>query len=523
MVRMRRRWALALLAGGASAAAINAEYFSGRTPAPRPSDVSVRQPPPTLAEENLLPGEPWWPKEGLPTTDDDHRQIQGYVNKTSILPGDSLDFHVAVNPAGRYRITIHRLGWYGGAGARTVYTSPELEGVPQEVPAADAADGMIACRWPRSWGLDVPTDWPSGVYQAVFTSVAGWRACTPFIVRDDQRRSDLCVVLPVTTWQAYNQWPKDRRQGKSLYNGYSADGRTDPELRAARVSFDRPYANEGIPSRFLEDQHAIQFLERSGYDISYATSFDLHSGRLDPTRHRGIVFCGHDEYWSTEMRGAAERAVAGGTSVAYFGANSIYWRILVDAADDGRPERTITCTKIAPTDLSAVTDETTSRWRDRGEPEQAFLGVQYNGVVDGRKSLVVRAADHWFWAGTGVAEGDRIPSLVGGEADGRSRGVKPLRDVRATILSASPYRTSQGRPQIQSSHIYETANGAIVFAAGTLRWTTALNSPTWRNERIERATRNLLDRIVERTVPPAQPTTPATPATSPATPAVGTV
>lgn len=489
---VRRRWALALLAGGASAAALGAQQaaglFSDDAEAPH-NDPAQR----SVPQENGEAGEPWWPENGHPPVDDEHRQIQGYASTTSVVPGDSIDFHVAMNPGGRFRVSVHRLGWYGGAGARTLLTGPELDATPQPVPLADPNDGAIICRWPVSWSLKVPADWPTGVYQAVFTSADGWRACTPFIVRDDRRPGTICVVMPVTTWQAYNQWPKDRRQGKSLYNGYTVDGLLNPGLRAARVSFDRPYAHEGFPSRFGEDQYAIQWLERSGYDISYATSLDLHAGRIDPRRHPAIVFCGHDEYWSTEMRRAAEGALAGGTSLAYFGANSIYWRILVGPSD-GRPDRAISCTKVQP-EPGQVTPDTTCRWRDLGQPEAAFLGVQYNGVVDGLPPLIVRGADHWFWAGTGVADQDRLPSLVGGEADGRRAGILLPPDVRATILSASPYRTSQGSPAVQNTHLYETPSGAVVFAAGTLRWARALGEPGRQDERIKRATANLFERF----------------------------
>lgn len=503
MVRLRRRWALGLLAGGVSAVALggNEPVLRRRPTEPalgrRHTEPVVRQQPPPVEVENRAAGTPWWPQDPHPAVDDRHRQIQGYASATSVAPGETIDFHVAVNPAGRYRISIHRLGWYDGAGARTMLTSPEFDGVPQPVPPADPATGTITCRWPVSWTVRVPDDWTSGLYQAVFTSAAGWRACTPFVVRDDRRPAALCVVLPVTTWQAYNQWPRDRRAGKSLYNGYGVTGRRDPRLRAREVSFDRPYAEHGIPIQLDRDHDAIQWLERSGYDVSYATSLDLHSGRLDPTRHQGIVFCGHDEYWSREMRQAVERAAAGGTSLAFLGANSIYWHVRVRPADDGRPGRVVACAKSTP-DPGADSAGPTVTWRVLGPPEQALLGVQYNGIVGTPEPLVVRAADHWFWAGTGVADGDRIPGLVGGEADGVQPDTPRPSGVDAAVLSASPYRTRDGRRQVQNTHLYETPQGALVFASGTLCWTMALNRQGHRDERIERATANLLDRITGR-------------------------
>ncbi|MFI6129751.1 N,N-dimethylformamidase beta subunit family domain-containing protein [Micromonospora sp. NPDC051141] len=491
MVRLRRRTALGLLLGGASASALGPlEPVRGEH---RESPPVPRQLPP-VEIENHAAGAPWWPADGGRAADDRRRQIQGYASTTSVAPGETIDFHVAVEPAGPFRITVHRIGWYAGAGARTLLTSPELAGEPQPVPPADPATGALDCRWPRSWRLRVPESWVSGLYQAVFTSAAGWRAATPFVVRDDRRAAALCVVLPVTTWQAYNQWPRDRRAGRSLYNGYRPTGRRDPELRARAVSFDRPYAGAGLPTQADRDQDAIRWLERNRYDVSYATSFDLHSGRLDPARHRGLVFCGHDEYWSAEMRRAVEAGLAGGSSLAFFGANSVYWHVRVAAAADGRPERLVECAKTRP-DPGEDAAGPTVTWRDLDRPEQALLGVQYNGIVLTPQPLVVRSADHWVWAGTGVADGDRIPGVVAGEADGLNAGVpRP----GGTMLSSSPYPAQQGGRRLQGTHVHETPQGAVVFATGTLGWTMALDRRGHRDPRIERATANVLDRMVGR-------------------------
>ncbi|MFI7219445.1 N,N-dimethylformamidase beta subunit family domain-containing protein [Micromonospora maritima] len=495
MVRLRRRTALGLLLGGASAAVIGpVDPVLGRHHGTPPARRQV----PPVERENRAPGEPWWPPRGGRAADDRRRQIQGYASTTSVAPGGVIDFHVAVDTAGRFRVSVHRLGWYAGAGARTMLTSPELGGVPQPVPVADPTTGALDCRWPVSWRLPVPRNWVSGLYQAVFTSAAGWRSSTPFVVRDDRRAAPLCVVLPVTTWQAYNQWPRDRRVGRSLYNGYRPDGRRDPALRARAVSFDRPYADAGLPTHFDRDEDAIRWLERNRYDVSYATSLDLHSGRLDPSRHRGLVFCGHDEYWSAEMRRATEAGLAAGTSLVFLGANSVYWHARVRAGRNGRPDRLVECAKTPP-DPGADASGPTVTWRDLDRPEQALLGVQYNGIVREPQPLVVRAAEHWVWAGTGVADGDRVPGVVDGEADGVNAGVfRPA----GTTLSSSPYPAQQGGRRLQSTSVYETPGGAVVFASGTLGWTMALDRRGHRDPRIERATANVLDRIVGRSRTP---------------------
>ncbi|MFI5837045.1 N,N-dimethylformamidase beta subunit family domain-containing protein [Micromonospora sp. NPDC051300] len=166
-------------------------------------------------------------------------------------------------------------------------------------------------------------------------------------------------------------------------------------------------------------------------------------------------------------------------------------------AADGRPERLVACAKDW-SDPSEVVTGATVRWRDLDRPEQALIGVQYNGIVLTPQPLVVRSADHWVWAGTGVADGDRIPGVVAGEADGLDRASERPTQVDDVLLSASPYPAQQGGRRLQGTHLYETPGGAIVFATGTLGWTMALNRRGHRDPRIERATANVLDRIVGR-------------------------
>ncbi len=518
MPRIPRRHAMGIFVLGMSAAAVGActpadrpaESSAGSLPSSGPGSGPGSLPGPNPIEiENRAKGiADWLPKSGGGLgVDDQQRQIQGYASATSVSPGEPIDFHVSAHPAKEFSVMIFRLGWYDGAGARHLLTSPWLSGVPQPVSAPDPITGMIACGWPVSWTLRVPADWTSGLYLAVFRTATGQSSCTPFVVRDDRRAGGLCVILPFTTYQAYNQWPLDGRTGKSLYYGFAASGRLDPSVRARRVSFDRPYSNDGQPKHLDRDHEFIQWAERESYDVTYATSLDLHAGRVDPARYRGLIFCGHDEYWSRNMRQVAERAVSAGSSLAFLAANNVYWHIRVQPSADGRPERTFSCWKIDP-DLEADRSGRTTYWRALGaggiHAEQALLGVQYRSIVARSHPLVVQAAEHWFWAGCEVSDGDQIPGLVRGEADGLySEYPRPTAALAPTMLSASPYQARSGQQDVQHTHVYETPRGGVVFTAGTLVWTLALNRKGHRDKRVQIATVNLFDRMLGRpTAPP---------------------
>ena len=166
--------------------------------------------------------------------DDLTGRIAGYAAHPSVQLGESLDFHVSTAPAIAFKVEIYRLGDYGGLGARWMAESPTLAGVRQAGPVTDPDTGMISCAWTPSWTLQVPQTWTSGAYLATFTTEDGQRSLTPFAVRDDARKSDFLVVLPFSTYQAYNQWPLNGKVGKSLYYGYGRDGvRTPLRWRAA--------------------------------------------------------------------------------------------------------------------------------------------------------------------------------------------------------------------------------------------------------------------------------------------------
>jgi hypothetical protein len=236
----------------------------------------------------------------------------------------------------------------------------------------------------------------------------------------------------------------------------------------------------------------------SGFDVTYASNVDLHSGRVDPTRHATVVFSGHDEYWSAQMRDVISTAIATGTSVAFMSANNVYWHARFDAHAQGSATA-FTCYKTTP-DPQPDSTGGTGKWRDPvpgpAAPEQGLLGVQYNGIVDGEAPLIVSSADHWFWAGTGVKNGDRIDRVVTGEADGFHDGLARPGNAALTLLSASPYVTKSGLQKVQNTSVYEADSGAIVFAAGSLTWPYGLSHRKFVDVRIQRATANLLWRMI---------------------------
>ncbi|RNG27401.1 N,N-dimethylformamidase beta subunit family domain-containing protein [Streptomyces botrytidirepellens] len=425
---------------------------------------------------------------GPRTADDVRRQIKGFASTSAAAPGEAIDFRITVDPPQQFGVDIYRIGHYGGDGASKITTSPRLSGIVQPPPLT--ADRTVSCHhWWLSWRLQIPSYWKLGAYVAVLTTVDGYRSHIPFTVRDT-RPADLLLVLPDFTWQAYNLYPEDGRTGASLYHAWDERGRLLGESEAAvTVSFDRPYAGAGLPLHVGHAYDVIRWAERYGYDLAYAETRDLHAGGVDPTRYRGLVFPGHDEYWSAAMRRTVERARDSGTSLVFLSANTMYWQVELAPSPSG-PDRLLTCRKRRGPGRAAL-------WRESA-PEQQLIGIQYAGRVPEPRPLIVRNGGHWLWEATGAAEGDELPGLVAGEAD-RYFPRTPLPEhLRRILLAHSPYEDGEGTTRHQDTSLYRAPSGALVFASGTFAWSPALDRPGHRDERVQRATANLLDRICKR-------------------------
>lgn len=460
-----------------------------------PRQLTLPARPGALVAENARAGDAGW-ELGRKVSSDAVGQIKGYPAEVSVPHGGRLRLKVSVDRPQPFSVEVYRLGHYGGFGGRLMTRADGIPGVRQAPPRLEPRDGTVVCDWADSWELEVPREWPGGLYTAVLTNADGFRNHVPFVVAEPDRAGDFLVVLPVTTYQAYNEFPMDGRTGRSLYYGQDpAKGRPNGRLKARVVSFDRPYSGDGLPQLFELDHAFVRWAEERGYDMVYATSLDLHTGRIDPTRYKALVFPGHDEYWSQEMRAQLESAVAAGVGAAFLTANNVYWHVRMEPSASGVPLRRMRCNKDPHSSSDRDAPGPTVKWRDLHRPEQALLGVQYVSVVKGAHPLLVRATGHWFWEGTGLRDGDALPGLVWGEADRRFGRVPGPRGEVVT-LAESPYPSPRGGTERQQSALYRAEAGGWVFTAGTFRWPQALGEARFLDARVSRATQNLFRRFL---------------------------
>jgi hypothetical protein len=382
--------------------------------------------------------------------------IEGYANKTSLYPGESIDFKVSLNPGGKFFIDIYRMGYYGGKGGRHMKRLGAFDSTPQEVPLM-THERLRECKWKTNTTFQIPTDWKSGIYLAKLSrdEPYGKQSYIIFVVKEN-RKSDILFQVSDITWQSYNKWPfRD-----SLYD----DGSTAVWYTGTgvRVSFDRPYAKypqlfdaplSAGSGEFLLWEHPLAFwLEENGYDVTYCSNLDLHFDSKLLNTSKAMISIGHDEYWSQEMFDNVTKARDNGLSIAFLSGNSVGGRIDFFDSHDGIPGRVFT------------------RSKERlFENEETLMGNTSYGVGFG--DWQVTKANHWIYQGTGLKNGDKIPGIIGWEY----HGLPVAKIPGLEIVAQGPL--SQPSKQPHAAVIYPGPKGNWVFNAGTIWWAEGLSNP----------------------------------------------
>lgn len=468
---------------------------AAKAPVVTPSATGYRSSSP-IGIENAVPGSAGWKlvSNGL---------ITGYADTTSVGVRETVRFAVSTMSAS-FKLDIYRLGWYAGAGGRLMLSVDSIPGSDQghwigktfgvagcPTCEADPVTGLIDANWAWSYSLTIPPSWTSGLYIARLTTIRGDRGSIPFVVRDDDSKTNFLAVLPVNTWQAYNYWG-----GNSLYTSVGVGGsKLTAGKRAVKVSFNRPYVS---PAPTPQDLDVIAFLERFGYDVSYATDIDIDRNPIILARHHLYISIGHDEYWSKAMRDETEAARDRGLSLAFLGGNDVYWQARYESDAAGTPRRTLVVYRSTSLDPAASTDPqtTTVTWADPyvNRPQNGLTGTLFsNGYprVPEPWRLAI-SAPTWLTEGTNLRPGDMIPGLEQGECDRSQPNDSSPPSLQ--VLGDAHFTASGGDPERCETTWYQTNYQSAVFSAGDTGWPLLLAGSTG-DQRVIRLTRNVLDRL----------------------------
>lgn len=450
--------------------------------------------------ENARAGTGAWLIPGDPQAEALDDGIKGFASSTGVAQGQAFDLFVSTD-APRFDVEVYRLGWYGSDGARLVTRREGLTGIRQPEPTVGEGPAYtVEAPWEPVVSLRTDGDWVSGIYLVKLVASDGSRNHVPLVVRDD-RPAALLYQASVTTWLAYNVWG-----GKSVYRDTGAAGR---DGRSRVTSFQRPVNGNGAWKFLWFEAQMVRFLERHGFDVTYATNIETHTSPELLVDHAGILSVGHDEYWSLEMRDHLEAARDAGVNLAFLGANAGYRKIRFEDSPHGPHRRVAHYKEYTEDPLLGVRDElVAAQWRHGPtfRPENELIGIMYvANPVDA--PWRVEATDHWLFEETGFRSGDAIPHLVGHEYDRAffEGGFARTTPDNLRVLSRSPVTVGgdhleQGKRDEAHTSLYYAPSGAGVFAAGTNRWSWGLDGfGDWESGhgtddgRLRRLTENLLD------------------------------
>lgn len=412
-----------------------------------------------VVEENSHPGTDGWgsvnaPKDG----------IAGYLDRTSTTRGETMQLY-ASTAAPTFSVEAFRIGYYGGEGARSVWTSAEFPGRAQAPPTRDPATNLIEARWQDPITIAVGDDWTPGMYLLKLKAADSTSSFVPVVVRDDSSTAPLAVISEVTTFQAYNTWG-----GCSLYACPGISG----QKRAKVVSFDRPYETGNGASDFIAfDAPLASLVEELGLDVSYWTNLDMEErpNAVVSADRAGIVSLGHDEYYSRPMRDLLVRARDSGVNLAILGSNAVYRKIRWEPNWDGRPNRRMVNYRDTTDPAFKTTPaETTVQWRSPplSAPEAEIVGIQYE-CAPTKADIKIVDPSAWVFEGAGVTDATVLEHIEGEEYDRWFPSSPP----NLQILAHSPVKCG-GKSSFADMSYWSTPSGSGVFATGTNRWTCAI-------------------------------------------------
>ncbi|MFE9257677.1 DUF4082 domain-containing protein [Streptomyces sp. NPDC006879] len=460
--------------------------------------------------ENSKPGTPkseWFAPNA-------YGEIKGFSTQMSVQAGDTVQFKIQ-SPS-PYRVSIYRLGYYGGDGARLLSTPAQAavtypanypEGGDPQSCTTKSSTGLVDCgNWPVTANWTVPSDAVSGLYIANFDQANGDGVMPyPFVVRDDSSHSDVLVQTSDQTWQAYNNYG-----GQDLYDG----GGPAPDGRAYEVSYNRPLDIGGDNGIYGSEFQMISWLERNGYDVSYMSGIDTSTRGAQLLNHKVFMSSGHDEYWTQEQFTNALNARKAGVHQTYFSGNEIFWKTRLAASIDGTgtANRTLVCykeTKLSFPQPNGIPDPSgiwTGTFMDPAsatggrpyQPQNQLTGSMFK--VNGYRSDAITVPGSFaklrLWRNTTVA--DLSPSqtatfptgTLGYEWDSDvENSSRPAGQIR---LSSTTVDIEDGKMLLDYGNTYgngtathslvafrDQTSHALVFGAGTVQWSWGLtNVPT---------------------------------------------
>jgi hypothetical protein len=360
--------------------------------------------------------------------------VEATFGRRSALAGERVTLSVLCD-APWLQMTLLRCG----PESVPTYSNSLMNGVPVMPPLRidlrGRRDGPVAVP------VTLPSDLVSGIYTARLDGPSGHVGFAPLVIRPTSPVSRVGVVLPLTTWQAYNFYDE---------NGDGFGGTWYALWAQKSVRLNRPHLRRGVPYRWRSYELGFQqWLASRGHVVDTFADEDIErfpSATDLRAAYDLLIFPGHTEYVTRRLFDLVEGFRNAGGRLMFLSANNFFRHV------ERRGEKV----------------KLIGEWRNEGRPEASLLGVQYLANDRGQKQqpFVVQGAAEASWAfrGTGLHNGSTF-GRYGVEIDAVSL---PSTPPGTFVLASIPDLFGPGR-SAQMSY-YETEAGARVFSAGVLNF-----------------------------------------------------
>jgi hypothetical protein len=273
--------------------------------------------------------------------------IDGYTDKLSVYPGDSLDLYLNSSfSSEEYTLKLFDLSGKISHNFKATVS-------PQSKRSEKSYE--LGFGYKRTCRIVTP-DIRSGIY--LFENKI------PIIVKS--RESKITIVYPSNTINAYCA-----SGGKSLYGFNSSENKG-----AQVVSFHRPMGLPRHAESFLRWVHA-----EGNADIGYIGDVDLQDFK-SINKSKLLIIAGHSEYWTVQARRNFDRFVNSGKHAMVLSGNTMWWQVRYNKTNDQ-----LICYRDAKSDPINNEKLKTINWFEPslGYPITSSIGAEFRNAGYGLK------------------------------------------------------------------------------------------------------------------------------------------
>jgi hypothetical protein len=252
-----------------------------------------------------------------------NQSINGYTDLFSYNPGDTVNVYLSGPANENESISLMNTGGETVASVSTPITTQKIKSNKPWV------DGFM---YDKTFSFQIPANFKSGVYT--------WMGQIPFICKAPLQATDLTIVYPSNTMNAYNH-----AGSKSIYA-------PDDDNRSFVLSF--------LRSRVMNYPEFYKWIDDQSYSVKYIADSDLDDySEIDNSKI--VVIVGHSEYWTRQARLNIDKFIASGRNVLVLSGNNMWCQIRYD-----KKQNLMICYKNAGIDKDPLGDTIygTRSWSD---------------------------------------------------------------------------------------------------------------------------------------------------------------